>query len=184
MRERLLPLFAPAAAACLALMALSPTASAGPPPAARAHTALTSLLCTGEATGTYDPPLTHTTRQTTVAGTEDYDCVGNVLITAGTGTFSVTQDASCTSLNLDVPNHVTYHWNPGTRSSSVSFPHTNVVRANGLVAVTSTGTVTSGLGKGASANRVVVLPEPDLTACSGDGLEDFNGTATLTILGL
>lgn len=76
----------------------------------------------------------------------------------------------------------TYHWNTG-QSSTVTFNNTTVVRAaNGTSEVTSTGAVTAGLGQGSAVVKVVVLPQPSLTACATTGVESLTGPATLSIL--
>jgi hypothetical protein len=152
-----------------------------------AHAATALLSCSGRQTVTYKPALTNTIQSTKVTVTEHYGtCLPNAAgITSGDSTFSLTENASCTSLNdpVGAPDTPTYTWNTGQKSR-VTFTVTSVVRlVNGNTQVTSAGTVTSGnFGVGSKATRTVTLPALDLTACAGKGVSQQSGLATLTFV--
>ncbi|WP_043262708.1 hypothetical protein [Streptomyces sp. CT34] len=151
---------------------------------AEAHATGLDLSCSGSQTATYKPPLTNTTQSTKVQITETYtSCLPNPAgIASGKGSFSITENASCTTINQpgSVTDVVTYEWN-NDKKSTVTFTTVAVARlADGSTQVTATGQVTDGFGKGDKATRTVTLPELNATACSGAGVKNQTGPATLT----
>ncbi|KPC61536.1 hypothetical protein [Streptomyces chattanoogensis] len=149
-----------------------------------AHAAPKLLSCTGTQTVTYKPPLTDTPKSTKVTITEVYtSCVNVDGIRSGTGSFSLTETASCTSINnpLGAQDSPTYTWNTGD-TSGVLFKVTSVDRlANGTTQVTAVGKVTNGYGQGNTATRTVTLPTLNATACRA-GVPQQSGPATLTFV--
>ncbi|MFF4948270.1 hypothetical protein ACWC2K_17745 [Streptomyces chattanoogensis] len=149
-----------------------------------AHAAPKLLSCTGTQTVTYKPSLTNTPKPTQVKITEIYtSCVNAEGIRSGTGSFSLTETASCTSINnpLGTQDSPAYTWNTGDKSG-VLFKVTSVDRlANGTTQVTAVGKVTSGYGEGSAATRTVTLPTLNATACQA-GVPQQSGPATLTFV--
>lgn len=156
-------------------------------PAAKQAHAATLLSCTGTQTDQYDPPMTNTMQTIKLTITDDYDScsvLGDPTLTSGNATFTITTTISClVSLSMG-DNQVTYHWNsPTNHTSSIDFPVTEAPRlADGTTQVTSTGTVTSGFDAGASATRVILMPELDATECSQGGVSVTTGPDTLTVI--
>ncbi|MGW4901404.1 hypothetical protein ACWEO9_12180 [Streptomyces albidoflavus] len=156
-------------------LVLAPSASAAP-------IALTCAL--GSQTTTYSPPITNTPQNTTASINESYGCASPLVgVSSGTGSTSILENASCLlTVQPAGTDTLTYHWNTG-QSSTITFNLTNVVRAaNGTTTVTSLGSVSSGLGQGSTATRIVVLPALSLTACATTGVSSETGTATLAII--
>ncbi|MEU9120173.1 hypothetical protein AB0C96_09975 [Streptomyces sp. NPDC048506] len=150
-----------------------------------AHAGTALLTCTGTQTVTYHPPLTNTPTSTTVEIRETYtSCLDTAGIASGTGSFSLTETASCTSVNdpLGPPDRPVYDWNTHQKSG-VTFTVTSVDRlGNGTTQVTAAGTVSSGFGEGSKAIRTATLPDLSLAACAGSGVRQQSGPATLTLL--
>ncbi|MFD4907806.1 hypothetical protein [Kitasatospora purpeofusca] len=174
-------------AAALTAAALSLTATITLPVTA-AHATGIHLLCTGQQSPTYSPPLTNTTQQTTVNITETYGtslhCLDTAGIQSGSGTFTVSEPASCTSLTQPgtVSYFNTYTWNNG-QSSTIHFTNVNVARLlDGTTQVIASGTVSSGFGLGDTAARTVTLPQLDPTLCSTTGVASQQGVATMTFI--
>lgn len=140
------------------------------------------LVCNGISNVGFDPPLTNTATPTTVSISESFSpCLdlSNLTVISGETSFSVNRTTSCTSLT-DAPAVATYHWNNG-QSSTVDFTSNVTTRlADGTTDVTSVGTVTSGLGNGATATREVIMPQLDLAACADSGVSQESGTEILT----
>ncbi|MGW0929023.1 hypothetical protein [Streptomyces sp. NPDC002644] len=150
-----------------------------------AHAAAVDITClVGSSNVTYDPPLTNTSRTTNTTVTNDFGCTSLLTgVSSGTVTASRVQELSCL-LALTPPTATsseTYTWNTG-QTSTATYVSTTVVRAvDGTATVTATGSVTSGLGQGSSATKIVVIPQLSLTACATTGLEETNGIASLVI---
>ncbi|MGI5466963.1 hypothetical protein [Streptomyces sp. CA-132043] len=147
-----------------------------------AHAAPTLLSCEGKQTASYSPAMTNKEQTLTAGITESYDncAVAPAGVSGGVGTASFKEDASClVTAQPGRTDVIEYGWKNG-KTSTVAFKVTNVVRAGtGITTVTSVGEVTSGLGAGSKATRVVVLPALDPTACSGAGVTSQQGPATL-----
>lgn len=148
--------------------------------------AATLLNCSGTATVGFNPGLTNTTQQTTVTDDESYaPCtVPNTGIVSGSGSLTVTVNASCVANVIQVPSSATYTWNTG-QTSAVQFGSNEVVRlADGSTQVTSTGSVSRGFGAGAQATRVIVLPQLNAAQCmSPPGVTQLSGPVALTFTG-
>jgi hypothetical protein len=149
-----------------------------------AHAAPSAILCAiGSQTASYSPPLTNSAHTTDVTIRENYSCTSPLSgVSSGVGSASIQERASCLlAVQPGVTDVITYGWNTGA-SSTITFNRTNVARAvNGTTTITSLGSVTSGLGKGSRAIRVVILPAPDLIACFTTGLAAQTGVATLAV---
>ncbi|GAA3021073.1 hypothetical protein [Streptomyces fulvorobeus] len=151
-----------------------------------AQAAPVGIVCAvGSQTTNYSPPLTNAPRQTTAASTENYGCTSLFTgVSSATGTHTATSEQSCL-LTVVPPTNTstrTYTWNTG-QSSTITFVSSTVVTAaDGTTTITSLGSVTTGLGQGSAAVRVVVQPQLSLTACATTGLNTVNGIATLNIL--
>ncbi|MBZ4019271.1 hypothetical protein CCS38_26725 [Streptomyces purpurogeneiscleroticus] len=129
--------------------------------------------------------MTNKEQTLTATVTEKYDCaVAPDGIKDGSGKASFDEKASClVTAQPTPPDVIRYTWNT-KKTSTVKFSVTDVKRAaNGTTTVTSMGEVTSGVGKGSKAIRVVVLPALDLAACSGKGVKSQKGPATLEFVG-
>lgn len=153
-------------------------------PAVPASSSTVGIICAvGSQTATYSPALTNDSKPTHVHITENYDCTSPLTgVSSASGSADIFEDASCLiTAQPGLTDIVTYQWNTG-QSSIVTYSVTNVVRAaNGTTTVTSVGAVTSGLGQGSTATRIVVLPALSLTACSTTGLAAQTGVAELNI---
>ncbi|MEV6808437.1 hypothetical protein [Streptomyces sp. NPDC051132] len=150
-----------------------------------AHAAGVDIVCAvGSEHASYDPPLTNAPRSTDITETENFGCTSLTTgVSSGTAAFSRTRDVSCL-LVLTPPHTVTsetYAWNTG-QSSTVTYVSTTAARAaDGSTVVTALGSVTSGFGQGSAVTKVVVEPQPSLTACATTGLQSTNGTASLAV---
>lgn len=147
-----------------------------------------AFSCTGSVTVHYAPPLGPLPQPTTQEVTErlgthgDGGCVGAV--DGGIATTVFQQDVSCLFQGLGdtlVENEVTYHWGNG-ESSTITYPVTTVVHAANQLIVTSTGTVTDGLGEGALSERIAVYPDLDIASCLNSGVEQQTGALTVSVL--
>lgn len=153
---------------------------------AAAQAAPVAIACAvGSQTTGYSPALTNTPTQTTVTSTENYGCTSLFTgVSSATATRTTSSELSCLLVVVPPTNTSvrTYTWNTG-QTSTITFTSSTVVQAaNGTTTITSVGAVTSGLGQGSLATRVVVQPQLSLTACATTGLDTANGLATLTIL--
>lgn len=156
-------------------LGLAPAASAAP----------VGIVCAlGSQSNTYSPPLTNTPQALTAHVTENYSCTSLFTpVSSASGSATIEFNAGCllTALPL-VSDELTYTWSTG-QSSTILFNNTTEVRAaNGTATITSLGSVTSGLGQGSIATRVVVLPALSLTACATTGISAQTGTATLAVI--
>ncbi|MDF0374382.1 hypothetical protein OM788_004291 [Streptomyces sp. KA12] len=156
----------------------APPAQAAP---ARAG-ALVDVVCTGNETSTYTPPLTNTPQPTTVQSSENYSCTSLLTgVSSGTSTTTISGSYSCVISLQPFSATSTYHWNTG-QTSTAEYDVTLVRAANNTTVVTAVGTVTAGLGQGAAFTNVIVKPALNLTACASGGLAQLTGPATLTLL--
>ncbi|ASU78630.1 hypothetical protein CDG81_10480 [Actinopolyspora erythraea] len=149
---------------------------------------LVSLACDGTQEARYSPGLTNEPQEVTVEIDETYDTCTSVPsgITSGSGSSTVTEQASClVEGTFNVKDVFKYTWNTNEKSE-VTFTRTQVVRlANGTTKVTSNGTVTKGLGEGLLAQREVLLLTTSFDACDTEqGLQEQSGPAQLIIGGL
>ncbi|MGK5531151.1 hypothetical protein [Streptomyces sp. URMC 129] len=169
------------AGSLLCLLALPLTAAAPTARAADAPAPAQALLCRGTVTVSYDPPLTSVPKPTRVSGREDFVCLSGG-VTGGFAADSYGTTAGCTSLRLFTVSTTTYFWDTG-QTSHVTYTTTAIERlVNGTVLVTEQGTVTGGLHQGRTAVYQMVLPQPDLLACLGDGVSHLSGTEVLTFV--
>ncbi|MET8576548.1 hypothetical protein [Streptomyces sp. NPDC005012] len=153
--------------------------------ASQASAAPVGIVCAlGSQSNTYTPPLTNTPQPLTAHVNENYSCTSLLTgVSSASGSATIEFMAGCllTALPL-VSDELTYTWSTG-QASTILFNNTTEVRAaNGTATITSTGSVTSGLGQGSTATRVVVLPALSLTACATTGVSAQTGTATLAVL--
>jgi hypothetical protein len=147
---------------------------------ATADSPTATLLCHGTVTVTYDPPLTYTAKPTSVSASEDFTYCPSGGVTGGYASDSYETTSSCTSVRLFVVSSTTYFWASG-QTSEVTYTTTAIERlVNGTVLVTEQGTVTSGFGQGKTAVYQMVLPQPDLLACAGEGVGRLVGDEVLT----
>ncbi|MFS0696052.1 hypothetical protein [Streptomyces nitrosporeus] len=170
-----------------ATLAAALTLSVGGVVAAPAsHATGVDITClAGSSNVTYDPPLTNTLRDTNTTVTNNFSCTSLLTgVSSGTATATRVQELSCL-LALTPPTATssdTYTWNTG-QTSTATYVSTTVVRAvDGTATVTAVGSITSGLGQGSSASKIVVIPQLSLTACATTGLEETNGVANLVIV--
>ncbi|MEU2869365.1 hypothetical protein ABZ769_09180 [Streptomyces olivoreticuli] len=155
------------------------------PPAHANPVAPVSITCAvGTQTASYDPRLTVDSKTVGVRIEEQYGCTSpHGDIKSADGWTSFQEKGSCLitaePARTDV---IKYKWNTH-QSSTVRFSITNVVRAgNGTTIVTSLGEISEGLGQGAHAIRVVVLPTLSVTDCLFKGVAEQTGIASLEIL--
>ncbi|MGW0931411.1 hypothetical protein [Streptomyces sp. NPDC002644] len=152
-------------------------------PAAQARSgSLVDIVCEGNETSTYSPPLTNTPQTTGVQSTENYTCSSLLTgVSSGTSSVTISGTYSCVLSLQPFTATSTYHWNTG-QTSTAEYGVTLARAADGTTTVTAIGTVTAGLGQGAAFTNVIVKPALDLTACSGSGLSQLTGPAVLTML--
>ena len=150
-----------------------------------AHAASPSITCTaGTATTTYDPGITNTPRSISFTADETLGpCVdpNDPTLTGGEGSAEGTLVTSCTSVS-SIGYQETVDWNNSSHQhTTATYTTAKVIKlANGSTAVTSTGTVTDGLGLGDSATRTIVIANADLTACSTpEGITSNSGPDTV-----
>ncbi|RAJ31263.1 hypothetical protein K353_06167 [Kitasatospora sp. SolWspMP-SS2h] len=153
--------------------------------AAPASATPTDLECTvGSQVNSYSPPLTNTTRSTTVSTDESFTCASLTnTITSGTSHRSGTFNASCL-LSLQPPTAsqtAVYRWNNGTSSTITYVSDAVVTAANGSLLITKVGAATAGVGIGQNATEVVAIPQLSVSACAGTGITAQTGLATLEI---
>ncbi|OKJ29561.1 hypothetical protein AMK24_30080 [Streptomyces sp. CB02366] len=142
------------------------------------------MVCTGQQTQTYAPPLGPLPKPTVVSLDEDLTCVGGPFLTGhGTGTFI--QQSSCL---LPPPEStvlplysITYQWSNG-QHSTITYTVTAVVQAGNQNVVTATGTVTSGYAQGSVVERQVTTLDLDVLSCLASNVDEQNGSEILTLL--
>lgn len=175
----------PWAASALGLLAAS-LLTLGHSGSAQAQTSVTT--CAGSTQTQYSPGLILTPRSTSVTFSETYGtCTSTsqpAIASATVPNVNVVQERSCATLVDAPPNPITQTvtWNTGQTST---FQYTRVVtNVGGVLQVTGTGMVTSGLFQGASVVKILVLANLDplqTLACLGPtGLTSVSGTASLT----
>ncbi|MCS7478756.1 hypothetical protein ACFFQW_12955 [Umezawaea endophytica] len=150
------------AVSALALTALGPTGTAS--------AVVQDVTCTPPSsnTATYNPPLTMTPRDGTLTGTAQYGpcvSVSNPAITSGSsGGTTTVSGRTCLDLLQSGTSAFTITWNTG-QTSTISANRTSTI-AGGLLVVTNTGTVTSGVFAGSTVVRVITSPATDITLCT------------------
>lgn len=157
-------------------------AAAAMAPAAGAATALT---CPGTETSTFSPPLTNTTKPTSISIGHSYGPCVNATnpLELRSGTASVTippVPLSCTSLLFSGPGSRVIHWSTGT-TSTFSFTATMSFLAGGAIQVTEEGSITAGEFFGDTALSTVTVASSNFLACGGAGVSQFVGVVTMTI---
>lgn len=163
------------------LAALVPTVVTGSQPAAAAP--LVDISCpVGSQVGTYSPGLTYEPRNVTFSASGNVSgCVdpsGNGIAGA---TFTGTGQGTASCVSGSVSNTTTYRWSTG-QSSTVKGTGAINLKPNGVTVLVLTGTVESGLFKGATVVQTKTLLNSDLTACaSPEGLTSVGGPITLTV---
>lgn len=168
------------------LLALAAAALVAPLAASSAG-ATTLLTCPGSQSATFSPALTNTPVLSSIAVSGSFGPCVNAADPLELRTGTITADVpaaerSCTSLLQTTPGYRSISWSTGTTSrfdytASASFV------AGGAIQVVQDGTITSGEFAGKSAIGTVTLLSPGLLACSGAGVSQFGGPATLTIAG-
>lgn len=137
-------------AACLAgSLSLSVPASAQ---------AANLVSCTGTETVTFSPGLTNTPHPLTVTTADNFPvCIhaSAPILMPATAHGQISRTASCLDLLGGGPGVRVLHWANGQTSTYSFVSSANVV--NGNIVTVSTGTITDGLYKGASATGNVVL---------------------------
>ncbi|GGX60923.1 hypothetical protein GCM10010324_01920 [Streptomyces hiroshimensis] len=141
------------------------------------------VLCQGDSTSTYDPPLTSASRSTRVHTDAWYTCTVEPGRTVhATGSLDgVSPSASCDGLsNPRITEVVKYD---DGEQSLILYDQGTTVRTAGVLDVTLSGRVAEGRGKGQSARRDVLLALPQQlpTECLSSGLRGNNGQAQLVI---
>jgi hypothetical protein len=157
-------------------------------PAGSAHAApakaAATVVCTGEASADYSPPLGPLPRLTNVGVTEELTCLGAPFLT-GSATDSLTQQASCLipplASTIPPPDVITYHWSNG-QSSTITYTLTTVVQVANQTNVTATGTVTAGYAQGSVAVREKLFPDLNVLGCLTSGIDEQNASEILTLL--
>ncbi|GEM_PF-2373129 len=147
-----------------------------------AQAQLAPVTCpVGSETTIYNPPLTNQVQNTTatIQGSVG-ECLNAQPILSGTYNFSVTGPTSCNNIGIFPTYSITYNWNTG-QSSQVQYTFTSSNQINGLLILTSSGTVVNGLFQGRTVQRTITLLATDVAACSTQGLFSIAGPQTLTI---
>jgi hypothetical protein len=145
------------------------------------------MVCTGNETATFNPPLTVTPQQTTVGTTRSYaPCLSlsRPDIVSGAQSGSHPRTLGCATLLGGGSREFTVRWNTGETSTLSGTTITNIVGVT-IVNVT-TGTVTSGVFKGAGFEHTVTSPSLSITLCTlgGPPVSALSGVVNLVINGL
>ncbi|WP_157545742.1 hypothetical protein [Hamadaea tsunoensis] len=138
--------------------------------------------CVGTSQQTYQPPLTLTTRPTSLSVVTTLAVCGGGL----TGSFSLgptpPADASCLLNPPAVTATVTIHWNNGLTSTITAVYA--VSRSDGQTVSQVLGSVTSGLFAGAAYTQTSAGLDLDPLACAGSGVATNSGPILATFDGL
>lgn len=180
------------AAVGVGLLALSLGTVAATASSASAESA--GLVCSGQSTTTYSPPLTNSASTVTAATEGHFGDQANpgACVHLGIGTpvtggsyddSVVVPNASCTNVNYTVPSGTgtrVFTWSDGTQST-FTFT-TSITTVAGQAHVARIGTITAGRFMGASAVHEGIVPTLDAVACSGSGVESATSQNVITIL--
>ncbi|MBF6331490.1 hypothetical protein [Nocardia transvalensis] len=179
------------AAAVVAAAGLAGTAAVAVPASTAAADFPAFLTCTETQDVTYDPPLTNTVRETKATVTRGLGTEADVPVPClGVGTTIIwgesedksTQPRSCLELTAPGATQVeaTIRWSDGSKSTFRSTTRT-VVRGEGTTVLQNTGTIVSGQFEGQPAVETLAAPNPDLTACKGEGIRSLTFEGDFTI---
>lgn len=155
--------------------------------AAPAHAAGGLITCTGTVTDTYSPPLGPLPQPTSQRVVERLGadgggaCTGPLAGAIATTVFD--QQVGCLAQGLGdtlVTNVVTYRWDDD-ETSTITYPVTTVAHVADQLVVASTGTVTSGFGRGAVSERIAAYPDLDVVKCLTSGVGEQTGLLTVAI---
>lgn len=156
-------------------------------PASPGH-ALSSIVCTGEQTAHFSPPLGVLPRPTTISIDEEYGPdAGGLCLGAAEGQGHGVAHPPLASCLVGVPlpgaDVIQYVFDDGeTLHLEVTYVVTETVRVGGQTIVTSAGTVTAGDVEGALVQREVILPSGDVDKCLQGQLHEISGIAEIVIL--
>jgi len=151
------------------------------------------VSCTGTETVSFAPGLTNTPHPLTVTTADNFPvCIhaSAPILMPATAQAQISRTASCLDLLGGGPGTRVLHWANGQTSTYSFVSSANVV--NGNIVTVSTGTITDGLYKGASATGNVVLT-PLLangtlnlndTCNSAQGMISASGTYIFNVLPL
>jgi hypothetical protein len=181
---RALAVAAALAAATTLSLSTGSAQAAAPSSSAQPAGVLDSIVCAGTETNTFSPPLTNTTRTTSVQLSDNYSCtqLSNSLLSSATATRTAVLAQNCvlTAAPATDPYSITYQFNTG--QATVTYTSATVINeVDGSREVISVGAVTSGIDVGAPVTRTVIIPSLSLTACGGSGITTYSGVTTLTI---
>ncbi len=155
-------------------------AIAGTLVAAPAQASGVDQVCVGTEVTTYDPPLTLTTRPTTITVSGVYPTCTNPGAVTATYAETFTLAASCLVL-FDSGSAVrTFTWG-GTVAPSTFQYNVTASAVAGQIVVTNTGVITAGGFAPAGAEQVITLVTPNLLQCLGGGVPSVTGPTTLTV---
>jgi hypothetical protein len=140
-------------------------------------------VCADTVVLTWDPPLTNTPQTTNFTAAGQLVNCSNTTYSSGSYNDSGTiSGATCTSLLAPGSGTRNLMWI--NRESSVFSYNWTATRVNGNIAVQFIGSILPGGVFGtANAKEVVVVPAPDLIACSSTGVSSLFGAGTLEIGG-
>ncbi|WP_158795016.1 hypothetical protein [Streptomyces sp. NRRL S-337] len=141
-----------------------------------------AVTCTGNAHGSYDPPLSLLSRETRIHADVRYTCTTGPGRTApATGSFDAVAPASCISLS-SASGTETVRYTDGSRSVIV-IDGATTARVGGVLVVLQSGRVTEGRGEGHYVRRTVTSLSQQLpTDCLTSGLQGTRSAVQLEIL--
>lgn len=153
--------------------------------ASAAYAAPVHLSCAGTESLSFTPGVTTTIQPTDETRYDTYaGCLSlsNPTVTGGHGSAWIPQvETTCNTLGTVPAFYQNFYWNDVANSySQVYFSSTTDVKMNGTEVITSTGSVTGGLGKGSNVVQTTTLANLNLLACSTpNGLTSISGAVLL-----
>jgi hypothetical protein len=161
---------------CLALLIAvgSPLIGIGP-----AHAVTVDQTCAGTEVTSYDPPLTFTSRPTTITVSGIYPSCTDSVAFNGSYSETFTLTASCLALLDSGSTTRTFVW--GDRQTSTFDYNVTANEVGGQLIVTNTGLITAGKFAPASGLQVITLTTPNILQCLGSGIANVTGPTTLVI---
>jgi hypothetical protein len=149
-----------------------------------AHAGILDATCIGEESITYSPGLTNTVQEVEIAGKADFSCLSltDPSVTSGAVSYDTRDIRACGDLLEEQTFDVTYKWNTGaTSTANIDYTPNHV---DGQLVLEGTGTVISGLFKGATVIEAFTLLG-NLDACeTPEGLTGVSGPIVLEISSL
>ena len=137
--------------------------------------------CVGTEVTSYNPPLTFTSRPTTITVNGVYPTCTDSAAFSGSYSETFTLTVSCLVL-LDSGSPIrTFVWgNPQAEPSTFQY-NVTANEAGGQLVVTNTGLITAGKFAPASAQQVITLTAPNILQCLGSGISNVTGPTTLVV---